>query len=266
MHIAHALLCLGASLLNPYPSGLLPWHWGNHMIAPVPVKQPWRTCINTPEPAINWNNKTTTNQSTTKPCIYFMGCDILPECLGAVTQFSYFLVIHNVHMSHDVCTSTFWWNPMRTPSALLALCAEEMHYWPSVQRCIIGSLCRGDALLTLCAEEMHYWPSVQRRCIIDPLCRGDALLTLCAEQMHYWPYVQRRCIIGPLWRGDALLRLCADEMHYWPYVQRRCIIGPLWRADALLTLCTVSELYWMPAMWSYGDVIVVSLNSQLHRL
>ena len=34
---------------HPYPSGLLHWHWGNHMItwgkhmiAPVPVKQPWR--------------------------------------------------------------------------------------------------------------------------------------------------------------------------------------------------------------------------------
>ena len=26
-------------------SGLLHWHWGNHMIAPVPVKQPWRILI-----------------------------------------------------------------------------------------------------------------------------------------------------------------------------------------------------------------------------
>ena len=26
----------------PYPSGLLYWHWGNHVIAPVPVKPPWR--------------------------------------------------------------------------------------------------------------------------------------------------------------------------------------------------------------------------------
>ena len=25
-----------------YPSGLLHWHWDNHMIASVPVKQPWR--------------------------------------------------------------------------------------------------------------------------------------------------------------------------------------------------------------------------------
>ena len=29
-------------LFSPYPSGLLHWHWGNHMIAPVPVKKPWR--------------------------------------------------------------------------------------------------------------------------------------------------------------------------------------------------------------------------------
>ena len=27
---------------GPYSSMLLHWYWGNHMIAPVPVKQPWR--------------------------------------------------------------------------------------------------------------------------------------------------------------------------------------------------------------------------------
>ena len=32
--------------IYPYnSSGLLYWHWGNHMIAPVPVKQPWRIWI-----------------------------------------------------------------------------------------------------------------------------------------------------------------------------------------------------------------------------
>ena len=30
--------------IHSYPSGLLRWHWGNHMIAPVPVKQLWRIC------------------------------------------------------------------------------------------------------------------------------------------------------------------------------------------------------------------------------
>ena len=27
-------------------SGLLHWHWGNSMMAPVPVKQPWRIWVN----------------------------------------------------------------------------------------------------------------------------------------------------------------------------------------------------------------------------
>ena len=31
----------------PYPSGLFDWHWGNHVIAPVPVKQPWAKWVNT---------------------------------------------------------------------------------------------------------------------------------------------------------------------------------------------------------------------------
>ena len=30
-----------------YSSGLLHWHWGNHMIVPVPVKQLWRIWVNT---------------------------------------------------------------------------------------------------------------------------------------------------------------------------------------------------------------------------
>ena len=54
----------------PYPSGLLYWHWGNHMIAPVPVKQPWRIWVNK-------SHESTThcwcNQDITKPLIYFMG-------------------------------------------------------------------------------------------------------------------------------------------------------------------------------------------------
>ena len=36
----------GISQVYPYSSGLLHWHWGNHMIAPVPVKQPWRIWVN----------------------------------------------------------------------------------------------------------------------------------------------------------------------------------------------------------------------------
>ena len=34
----NVLLCFGPDRLYPYPSGLLHWHWDNHMIAPMPVK------------------------------------------------------------------------------------------------------------------------------------------------------------------------------------------------------------------------------------
>ena len=49
----------------PYPLGLLHKHWGNHKIALVPVKQPWRIWLNVSYIATRSNTITTTNQSTT---------------------------------------------------------------------------------------------------------------------------------------------------------------------------------------------------------
>ena len=60
-------------LISPYPSGLLHWHCGNLTIAPVPAKQPWWIWINTSCEFIMNDCITTTKQSTTKPCAYFLG-------------------------------------------------------------------------------------------------------------------------------------------------------------------------------------------------
>ena len=71
-----ALLCLVVVihwLTFPYPSGLLHWHCGNLTIAPVPAKQPWWIWINTSCEFIMNDCITTTKQSTTKPCAYFLG-------------------------------------------------------------------------------------------------------------------------------------------------------------------------------------------------
>ena len=45
-------LCGSSIILNgfmwffyPYSSGLLHWHWSNDMIAPVPLKKPWRIWV-----------------------------------------------------------------------------------------------------------------------------------------------------------------------------------------------------------------------------
>ena len=69
MYMVSILLCVVVvwfRLFCPCLSGFLHWHWGNHMIAPVPVKQPWRIWVN------KWHESTkiikinTTKQSTTK--------------------------------------------------------------------------------------------------------------------------------------------------------------------------------------------------------
>ena len=76
MHTVFALLCFVVvihRLIFPYPSGLLHWHCGNLTIAPVPAKQPWWIWINTSCEFIMNDCITTTKQSTTKPCAYFLG-------------------------------------------------------------------------------------------------------------------------------------------------------------------------------------------------
>ena len=76
MHAVFALLCFVVVihwLISPYPSGLLHWHCGNLTIAPVPAKQPWWIWINTSCEFIMNDCITTTKQSTTKPCAYFLG-------------------------------------------------------------------------------------------------------------------------------------------------------------------------------------------------
>ena len=76
MHTVFALLCFVVVLhwlIFPYPSGLLYWHCGNLTIAPVPAKQPWWIWINTSCEFIMNDCITTTKQSTTKPCAYFLG-------------------------------------------------------------------------------------------------------------------------------------------------------------------------------------------------
>ena len=86
MHTVFALLCFVVVmhwLIFPYPSGLLHWHCGNLTIAPVPAKQPWWIWINTSFELIMNDCITTTKQSTTKPCAYFLGytvCANKPGC------------------------------------------------------------------------------------------------------------------------------------------------------------------------------------------
>ena len=101
MHTVFALLCFVVVihwLIFPYPSGLLHWHCGNLTIAPVPAKQPWWIWINTSCEFIMKDCVTTTKQSTTKPCAYFLGYTVYVSITSGTS------VIHSVYFQSMVAS------------------------------------------------------------------------------------------------------------------------------------------------------------------
>ena len=115
MQTIFALLCFVVVihwLIFPYPSGLLHWHCGNLTIAPVPAKQPWWIWINSSCEFIMNDCITTTKQSTTKPCAYFLGYTVITQtCLPLPLKFGHKWVItsHKKNMvvitypRHNIC-------------------------------------------------------------------------------------------------------------------------------------------------------------------
>ena len=70
------MVWFGNSWLHPYSSGLLHWHWANHMIAPEPEKLPWWIYVNRLyEYSMNWlcNCQKTKHKTI---CAYSMGYTI----------------------------------------------------------------------------------------------------------------------------------------------------------------------------------------------
>ena len=156
MHTVLALLCFVVVihwLIFPYPSGLLHWHCGNLTIAPVPAKQPWWIWINTSCEFIMNDCITTTKQSTTKPCAYFLGytvysAEIFKSAHHAVRPPGFFNIsfllysdarmrgrrfIHKEGKCYTPYTAYYtwriknsWWrHQMEAFSALLVLCAGK---------------------------------------------------------------------------------------------------------------------------------------------
>ena len=105
MHTVFALLCFVVVihwLIFPYPSGLLHRHCGNLTIAPVPAKQPWWIWIKTSCEFIMNDCITTTKQSTTKPCAYFLGYTVSTMCYSYQDRVSgcHRLRLHLVNNGH----------------------------------------------------------------------------------------------------------------------------------------------------------------------
>ena len=110
MHTVFALLCFVVVihwLIFPYPSGLLHCHCGNLTIAPVPAKQPWWIWINTSGEFIMNDCITTTKQSTTEPCAYFLGYTVVIVVKLIYTRAHFSLCDHGrltYSISQEICT------------------------------------------------------------------------------------------------------------------------------------------------------------------
>ena len=93
-HRSHAFDSYLVIFLNSYPyfSGLLHWHWGNHMIAPVPVNQPWRIWVN-----VSCEAPWTTKSSMTKLCACFREFTVI--------QYNKFYCCHNLGFAR---VQSFW--------------------------------------------------------------------------------------------------------------------------------------------------------------
>ena len=81
-----AVLCCGYTL-NDFPKSIRLTslaNCGNLTIVPVPAKQPWWIWINTSCEFIMNYCITTTKQSTTKPCAYFLGYTVTPNVSDTV--------------------------------------------------------------------------------------------------------------------------------------------------------------------------------------
>ena len=110
IYIVHALLYSGNVLFYPYPSGLFPWHWGNHMIALVPVKQTQMIWLNHSHESLGslWYIAST-KQSITKPCLCCMGYTVCVwvRCAPCIFMCHIHALPSHVYVSQDKFTHAY---------------------------------------------------------------------------------------------------------------------------------------------------------------
>ena len=81
------MLYCDINIYYPCASGLLHWHWGNHMIAPVPVKWPWRICLNKLHKSPIADNQNKTKHNKTMSIYYGTWCIFMGWIQWNVAQF-----------------------------------------------------------------------------------------------------------------------------------------------------------------------------------
>ena len=108
-----------------YPSGWLHWHWGNHMIAPMPVKPPWRIWINK-RTFRTCNTPWTVEISIQKWCwMLFLGiqCQNGQMTLKVMVNDPHFQ--YQLRVSQDAFSVKIWWFLLKS---IIIYCMDKPNF------------------------------------------------------------------------------------------------------------------------------------------
>ena len=198
MHTVFALLCFVVVihwLIIPYPSGLLHWHCGNLTIAPVPAKQPWLIWINTSCEFFMNDCITTTKQSTTKPCAYFLGYTV-----------AWFIGSQNKAIPHTMNKNLNVWILARNNWIRCLLCFNKRRFKKKNIPLLLN--------LCICTEAFEKIYTVYKvillvsRCCTglrppNNYCPPDDVLTMVAGRLSNKPLIGIRYAISRKWKKNA---------------------------------------------------------------
>ena len=147
-------------------SGFLHWRWGNHKVAPAPVKQPWTICIHWSHPSTD-DSYVTTTKKTTQSWAYFMRYTATPtSCTG---------IFHAIYCYAD----QLHWHISR---GVLLLRPAALAYFT---RCtVIATSCTGIFHVVYCYCDQLHWHISRGVLLLRPVAlayfmRCTAIATIC---------------------------------------------------------------------------------------
>ena len=197
MHTVFALLCFVVVihwLISPYPSGLLHWHCGNLTIAPVPVKQPWWIWINISCEFLMNDCITTTKQSTTKPCAYFLGYTVLWDIPTRLNNSFVDDTCKINYIFNNQCLSQLLWCNGQTKIGLIFY-----------RICLYTTVSKTGGRESILKVDVINWRSTWRQFLrAKTICWGDVtkpvrhVLVRSQYRIGWW-------CISPLWRNRRYL-------------------------------------------------------------
>ena len=179
MHMVHTFLSFGINQFYPHPlSGLFHWHWGNHVIAPVPGEQSWKIWVNCSQESTR-NMIIKTNQN-----LYFTGCIVWPDHIMVII----------VRYSND--------------DIIMMAQKHFLHCWPFVRGIHLNELLNKQS-------SSHWFQMPWRSCEVNVMhSRGPQLGLTFAIAVHRWLIWYSKPVQN-LPGSSNCTKCCLSIMFFW---------------------------------------------------